>query len=206
VPRGATYTVHDHPAPGSHHHTSPAVASLPSMHCSRSQQLFNSPAGHRVPTSAPRPQRLRPPCAVGDFFKDLFDFNSWAPKSTKIWRLQQYQPPPEAGTASDAGLLQWGYWKGSYCALGRGGVRHLVSMWARGGAVSVAAGSCFRPLLISHCFQCQCSCSHLDERDTSRLPTPTPISLARSCPHTYAQWLAFLRCLRWASRLAGTHQ
>lgn len=31
--------------------------------------------------------------AIGDFFKDLFDLNSWAPKSTRVWRLQQYKPP-----------------------------------------------------------------------------------------------------------------
>jgi hypothetical protein len=28
---------------------------------------------------------------VGDFFKNIMDFESWAPKSTKIWRLQQYE-------------------------------------------------------------------------------------------------------------------
>lgn len=39
--------------------------------------------------------------AVGEFFKDLFDMNSWAPKSTRIWRMQQYQPP-EARTESDS--------------------------------------------------------------------------------------------------------
>jgi hypothetical protein len=31
-----------------------------------------------------------------NWLKELFDFESWAPKSTKIWRLQQYQPPPAA--------------------------------------------------------------------------------------------------------------
>ncbi|KIZ03911.1 hypothetical protein MNEG_4050 [Monoraphidium neglectum] len=30
---------------------------------------------------------------LADFFKSLFDYDSWAPKSSRIWRLNQYQPP-----------------------------------------------------------------------------------------------------------------
>jgi hypothetical protein len=38
---------------------------------------------------------------VGDFFKDLFDMNTWAPKSTRIWRMQQYTPPDAAKTTAE---------------------------------------------------------------------------------------------------------
>jgi hypothetical protein len=48
---------------------------------------------------------VQPARAVGDFFKDLFDMNSWAPKSTRIWRMQQYQPPEAREEVNEAGNM-----------------------------------------------------------------------------------------------------
>jgi hypothetical protein len=79
------------------------------MHCSSRQPLLGACNASTIKTVVARhvqqPSRASSvqPAAVGDFFKDIFDFNSWAPKSTRIWRLQQYQPPEAEETSSDAG-------------------------------------------------------------------------------------------------------
>ncbi|KAI8467626.1 MAG: hypothetical protein J3K34DRAFT_523609 [Monoraphidium minutum] len=36
---------------------------------------------------------VRAAVSLSDFFKSLFDYESWAPKSSRIWRLNQYQYP-----------------------------------------------------------------------------------------------------------------
>jgi hypothetical protein len=33
---------------------------------------------------------VAPVAGVNEFFKDLLDFKSWAPRSSQIWRLNQY--------------------------------------------------------------------------------------------------------------------
>jgi hypothetical protein len=48
------------------------------------------------PAAARRQAVLARDSSKPNWLKELFDFESWAPKSTKIWRLQQYQPPPAA--------------------------------------------------------------------------------------------------------------
>lgn len=51
-------------------------------------------AGAREVAAGPR--RSVRAAALPDFFKglqDFFDYSSWAPKSSRIWRLQQYQYP-----------------------------------------------------------------------------------------------------------------
>ncbi|KAF8064549.1 hypothetical protein HT031_003349 [Scenedesmus sp. PABB004] len=40
---------------------------------------------------------------VGDFLRSMFDFEAWAPKSARIWRLQQYDPPPAAREEREPG-------------------------------------------------------------------------------------------------------
>lgn len=42
----------------------------------------------RLRAAASRDVRAR---GLGDFFKNIMDFDNWAPKSTKVWRLQQYE-------------------------------------------------------------------------------------------------------------------
>lgn len=40
--------------------------------------------------------------AVNDFFKNLFDFDNWAPRSTRVWRLQQFDKVTEDKSAGEA--------------------------------------------------------------------------------------------------------
>ncbi|KAF6258579.1 hypothetical protein COO60DRAFT_1518042 [Scenedesmus sp. NREL 46B-D3] len=54
-----------------------------------------------LPAAAHRQAVLARDSNKTNWLKELFDFESWAPKSTKIWRLQQYQPPPAAGEEQD---------------------------------------------------------------------------------------------------------
>jgi hypothetical protein len=67
---------------------------------------------HSSRSPVARPQQAQPAAALRqavlardsgktNWLKELFDFESWAPKSTKIWRLQQYQPPPAASEEQD---------------------------------------------------------------------------------------------------------
>lgn len=99
--------------------TQPAAGTLPvlagtinlcTMLLSRTQ-IHGLCQGSRSPVA--RPQQAQPAAArrqavlardsnKTNWLKELFDFESWAPKSTKIWRLQQYQPPP-AAAEQDAG-------------------------------------------------------------------------------------------------------
>ena len=41
--------------------------------------------------------RLRPQAGVGDFMKRLMDFEDWAPRSSRTWRLGKGNAPKNAG-------------------------------------------------------------------------------------------------------------
>uniref|UniRef100_A0A383VWH4 Uncharacterized protein n=1 Tax=Tetradesmus obliquus TaxID=3088 RepID=A0A383VWH4_TETOB len=69
--------------------------------CQGSRSPVASPQ-QAQPAAARRQAVLARDSNKTNWLKELFDFESWAPKSTKIWRLQQYQPPP-AAAEQDAG-------------------------------------------------------------------------------------------------------
>ena len=56
----------------------------------------------RPPAHGPR-RSVAASAGLGDWIKSIMDFDSWAPKSSRIWRLQQYQYPE-----SDSELLRGG--------------------------------------------------------------------------------------------------
>jgi hypothetical protein len=46
--------------------------------------------------------------ALPKWLTDIFDYESWAPKSSRVWRLQQYQyPEADAEARSTGGGCPW---------------------------------------------------------------------------------------------------